>query len=977
MPKKTINLFFGGDTNIGRTMNILSQKLAPFVDIAEMNSADCRLVNLECVIATKGEQRARLNTFFLRARPEQTNILVKNNIDIALTANNHAGDYGAEALLEQSEILYRAGILHTGSGKNFEEALKPIYKKIGGIVLAIFAVDSTRKSTAATKENPGTAYIPSNNPELWKEIFAEKIRVAHEKANVVIIAPHWGVNSVQRPSEQIKKIGHLLIDLGADAILGTHAHHFMGVEIYNNRPIIYDAGDFLFDSKKRGVGCFTLDISADGVEKINFIPLVKQPGQTVRAKSSAAEIQKMFAELCKEFGTPIKSLANGVVEISIAPPPRQSKIVNDVADVAQEKQLISPLAAPRSEWTVDKVPDDAIISPKNFGELKLVGYYVPPDCRVMTEIKMLYVETYWTIDKPTDKDYILSIRGVPVRECDMPSYGAGQAHEFCDHMWPTNRWQPGIIYRDRFGLMAPLPKDRDKMGNVDLQVSVKVSFARKVIGEYIAPDLIKMQIAKLTFPRYKTDFDDIIYQSKPGKCWTAEQLEKVTGGKWIVPPPKGFYINSFSRNDSLVRSFKERPALFLANIMNGKDSHEKILRNVSKLDGALISHDVKGLPPDFPLLKVEVANRAMYEIGFAARKRFQGKIIAVTGSAGKTTTCNMLGCVLGKNHNIKVNLIGTNLYQTIPWVFASVKQEDSYAIIEMASSAFIKPPGSITYEITPNVAVVTSLAPAHVAYKVHGSLENIAKYKSRIFCGMTKGSYAVLNRDMPYYELFEQKAKSLKLNIITFGAHPDATIRMPVLENGGEFFAVGKTYKLSCPVPNEQLYDALAVVGVAVAIGFSIEKTLEYLKSFEVVKGRGNILNVVRGGKNLTIIDSTFNANPLSMKYALEQLKATEPNKKARVAILGDIAELGARSADYHKNLAEPILNAEPDRVLLCGEFMHNLYEVIKDKVNVVYFATLAELLKNIDMHLRDGDTVLIKSSHDTGLAKIVETFSK
>ena len=366
-----ITLFFGGDTNIGRTMNRLSQTLEPFIGITEMNSADCRLVNLECVIATKGEQRARINTFFLRARPEQTNILVKGNIDIALTANNHAGDYGAQALLEQSEI---------------QDALKPIYKKIGDITLAIFSVDSTRKSSAATDETPGTAYLPPNNLKLWKETFAERIRTAHEKAHVVIIAPHWGVNSVQRPSEQMKKIGHLLIDLGADAILGTHAHHFMGVEIYKNRPIIYDAGDFLFDSKRRGVGCFTLNISSDGVEKVNFIPLVKQPGQTVRAKNSAAELQKMFIERCAEFNTPIKALEKGVVEISIEPPPRQTKIINDVAVAEQEKHLIAPIAAPRPEWTVDKVPDEAIIPPKNFGELKLVGYYVPPECRVMTEI---------------------------------------------------------------------------------------------------------------------------------------------------------------------------------------------------------------------------------------------------------------------------------------------------------------------------------------------------------------------------------------------------------------------------------------------------------------------------------------------------------------------------------------------------------------------------------------------------------------
>ena len=968
-----ITLFYGGDVNIGRTMNRLSQKLKPFVGITEMTTADLRLVNLECVIATKGDQNARINTFFLRARPEQANVLVNTGIDIVLTANNHAGDYGKEALIEQSEYLDASGILHTGSGKNFAEAFTPVYKKAGDIILAIFSVDSTRKSSAATVDSPGTAYLPQNNLKLWQNIFADRIREAHEKAHVVIVAPHWGVNSVQRPSEQMKKIGHLLIDLGADAVLGTHAHFFHGVENYKNRPIIYDAGDFLFDSKKRGIGCFTLDISADGVEKVKFIPLVKRPGQTQRAKASAPELQKMFIELCKEFNTPTTALEEGVAEIYFEPP-RRLKIINDVTADAQEKHLIEPLATPRPEWIVDKVPDKAAVTSQNFGGLKLVGYYVPPECRIMTEVRMLYVETYWMIDEPTDKNLLLSIRGVPVRECDMPPYGAGQVHEFLDYMFPTNRWKAGVIYHERFGLMAPLPKFRNKMANIDLQIIIKVLDGTETLGVFKVPNLIKMQIAGLP-SLYNTDFDDIIYQSEPGKCWTAEQLAKVTGGKWIVPPPEGWYIQTLSRNDNNVNSFRPRPTLFSAVMMPTNDSHQRFLKNTDNLDGAIVNSEVEGLPPNFPLLKVDNPVQATMEIGIAARKRFQGKVIAVTGSAGKTTTCHMLNCVLEKDHKITATPGTNNTYLEVLWVFGSVKQDDAYAIIEVALGALSRPHGSITYEITPNVAVITSIAPAHV--EKSGSLEEIAKYKSRIFCGMSAGNYAVINRDIPYYELFEQKAKSFKLNIISFGTHPDATIRMPVIADGEEFFVAGKTYKLSCPVPNEQLYDALAVVGVSVACGIRLEKTLEYLKTFEVVKGRGNVLKVNRNGKNLTIINSAFNANPLSMKYALEHLKISEPNQKSRVAILGDIAELGTGSVDYHKGLADAILAAAPDRLLLCGEFMRHPYELIKDKLNATWFGTLDELLKNAENHLRDGDTVLLKSSHATGLSKVVDLLSK
>ncbi len=965
-----ITLFYGGDVNIGRTMNRLTKRMEPFVGIEEMTVADLRLVNLECVIATKGEQTAQINTYFLRARPEQTNILVKYNIDVVLTANNHAGDYGKDALLEQSDYLDSAGILHAGSGKNFSEAFAPVYKKVDDVTLAIFSVDSTRKSTAATADTSGTAYLPANNLALWKKVLAEKISEAHKKAHVVIVAPHWGVNSVQKPSEQLKKIGHLLIDLGADAVLGTHAHYFMGVENYKARPIIYDAGDFLFDSKKRGIGCFTLDISTDGVEKVRFIPLVKRPGQTERAKASAPELQKMFIERCAEFHTPIKPLAHGVVEISFEPPPR-FKIINSV-DTAQIKRFIAPITEPRPEWLVDKVPQDAIISQKDFGGLKLVGYRVPPECRVMTKFRMLYVETYWTIDEPTDKNYLLSIRGVPVRECDMPAYGAGQAHEFLDNMYPTDRWKAGVIYREKFALLAPLPKVRDKMANIDLQISIRVLDDGKVIDEFKAPDLIKMRIESL--PIYNSDFDDVIYQSEAGKCWTAEQLAKVTGGEWIVAPPEGWHVQTVSRNDNNVSAIQPRPTFFAAVTSVTDDHYNRIRRKLNQLDGAIVTHEDKNLPPDFPQLKVENPVRATVELGFAARKRFQGKVIAVTGSSGKTTTCNMLSHVLGKDNQITATPGTTNTYLEVAWVFASVKQNDAFAIIEMALGSLNKPRGSITYDITPHVAVVTSIAPAHVANV--GTLEEVARYKSRIFCGMTAGSYAILNRDMIFYEVFEQKAKSLKLNVITFGKHPDATIKMPVIADGENFSVAGKTYKLSCPVPAEQIYDALAVVGVSLAVGFPIEKTLEYLKTFTPVKGRGNVLEVNRGGKNLRLIDSTFNANPLSMKFALEHLKTFEPNQKSRVAILGDMAELGELTVVYHKVLAETMLAVAPDRLLLCGELMRHPFKLINGKLNATWFETLDELLKKVESYLRDGDTILIKSSHATGLSKVMALLS-
>ena len=971
MAKKTFTLFCGGDVNLGRRMNYLSKKMEPFVGIKEMVQADCRIVNLECVIGTHGEQISTKHYFYLRARPEQTNILTKYNIDIVTTANNHAGDYGADSLLEELGYLDAAGILHAGSGKNFKEAFAPVYKTVNGITFAIISFDSRKRSSAATNNSPGTAYLPLKKPELWEKFLKDRISEAHDKANVVIVCPHWGINLTYEPTEEQKQIGRLLIDIGADAVFGTHAHYFQGVEIYKNRPIIYDAGDFLFDSSlKRAAAGFTLEISSDGVEKVSFIPLWKTAAQTLRTRGNrAVTILKQFIGLCKEFGTIPKTSAEETAEITLNPPPRENKIPADVLeDVSREKRLIEPLSEPRPAWTVDKVPDEAIIPPQKFGALKIVGYYVPPECRTLTERRMLYVETYWTIDEPLDKECLLEITGVPVRECEMPPYGSEyRRHEFCDNMWPVNRWKVGIIYRDRYGLLPP--RDDKNLANVDLQIEVKVTAEGMLLGEFKDTNLIKMRISGL--PYYNTDFDDIIYQSEAGKCWTPEQIAKITGGKWIIPPPAGWHVESFRLDNYLGLKLGLRPTLLLAQT-------KKAPEDVSDLDGAIVSQKLEGLPENFPQLKVDDVERAIFELGIAARKRFQGKVIAVTGSNGKTTTCNMLNHVLSREHRVVATPKNANLYKQVPWIMSHVKQDDDFAVIEIALSAFRELQGSITYEIPPDIAVVTSIAPAHIGYKVvGGSLDNVAKYKSRILCGMSAGGYAILNRDMHGYKIFERKAKSYKLKVITFGTHPEASIRMPELRNGGEFSVAGKIYKLFCPVPAEQLYDALATVAVSIVLGISVDKTLETLKTFTPVRGRGNILRLKLGEKNLTIIDSTKNANPVSMTYALQHLKTSEPNPKARVAILGDIAELGAKSVAYHRELAEAMLAAEPDRILLCGSLMNYPYKVIKDKINVTWFETLEELLKNFGELLQDGDTVLIKSSAATGLSQVVKFLIK
>ena len=501
---RTSTIFYGGDLVLARRMHWRIRECKVIGNMSVMDAADFRLVNLECVVATGGEQgvdKGEGGPYYYHARPEMLNLITKMNVDAVLTANNHTGDYGEAALLEQKRYLDAIGMMHCGSGENLNEASAPIYVKINDLLVAIFSVDATMKPFAATETRAGIWYLPPKETELWRKTFQKKIAEARQSADIVIVAPHWGVPGIKEPNADMKTLGKILIDCGADAVLGCHSHNVHGIEKYKERPIIYDAGNFLFEAMggEHDTCGFLLTIDRDGVKKINAIALRNGYGYVLQARKSRDRINKWFSDMCSVLGTDSTIKDDGTVEIDFEP----EKIPRPPAPIAVRKQtltiyypplqrrMLAPLTQPRPEWTVDQVPKDAAIEPRNFGALKLIGYRIPPECRTMTKRRMLYVETYWTIDEPLEADCRLSILGLPTRECEMPNFGGGMEHDFCDWMWPVNRWTPGIIYRERFGLRPPPNR---QLRNVDLQIEIRVRINGELSEPFIDPRPIEMKL---------------------------------------------------------------------------------------------------------------------------------------------------------------------------------------------------------------------------------------------------------------------------------------------------------------------------------------------------------------------------------------------------------------------------------------------------------------------------------------------------
>ena len=979
----TATIFFAGDTVIGRRMHWRVRECKQFGDIPAMKNADFRLVNLECVAATAGEQGIDKNEggpFYFHARPEMLNILTDAKIDAVLTANNHTGDYGTEALLEEQKLLDAAGLMHCGSGANVKEASTPIYIRVNGLIIAIYSVDATMKPFAATETRAGTWYLPPDQPELWRRTFEKKIAEARQFADIVIVAPHWGENGIEEPVDEIRTLGRILIDCGADAVLGCHSHFVQGVESYRERPIVFDAGNFLFGFtvEERDTGCFLLTLDRNGVTKLKFTPLSYGYGYVIPAGNAATQINDHFSKLCNALGTKTSIADDGTVEIDFAPSPRELLPIETPTRIFDPKTIerhqIAPLTSPRPEWTVKRVPQAAAIEPIQFGSLKLVGYRIAPELRQMTRRCMLFVETYWTTDAPIASDCRLSIRGLPVRECSMAAYGAGMEHDFCDWMFPVNRWTPGVIYREKFGLRPPETRN---IVNVNLQVLIRVRIDGRFVGSFVDPQQIEMHFKHV--PYYRTKFPDIIRQSKPGQCWNAGQLEAVTGGKWLVAPPDDWFVNSVTRDRKFFKELTP-PTLFVASTGAQLNLHESTPQNirpdtheilpslVSRTAGAIVSRFVEGLPSMYPQLLVEDPIEALMELGFAARQRFQGRVIATTGTVGKSSVTDMLVNALQDKKFITTKGNYNARVGPAHWL-ASLPQDYDYAFLEIAMSALWRRQGPITYEIRPNLSIITQIGFSQTNNPLLKTIEDVARIKSKVFWGLTRDGVAVIHDQLECFDLVFEQATEHASRVIVCGSTARATSKILEIKDTDEGHEVCASiegeavrFKVS-PHGMASVMNMMLVLGALKGLGEDIQAAIRRLDNYKPLYGRLECHDVEYDGKSIRVIDDSWNATVLSMKRALDVAPHMKKKNGRLIGALGRIVNLGSMAPELHRSLKDAVIATHFDYIVTHGDEMKFLREVLPKENLGPHFSDTPSLIEHLKPLLRNDDTILCKGS--------------
>jgi UDP-N-acetylmuramyl pentapeptide synthase len=451
-----------------------------------------------------------------------------------------------------------------------------------------------------------------------------------------------------------------------------------------------------------------------------------------------------------------------------------------------------------------------------------------------------------------------------------------------------------------------------------------------------------------------------------GATWTASEMARVTGGEWVVRPEDGWRATgvtqrSFMRKGRVVFENQTRPSKTpLAAVT---------LKGVLQPAAAVLCTDPKPhLDKRVPVLKVANVLQAVLLLGDHARTEFTGRVCGVLGNGtSSNTVAAMLAGALTVWGEVGQPEGNISLPSGIAWNLTCMPRHAAYWVLEMGTSHM---PAS-SQLMRPSLVVVTGLSAA--SQKHRGPSEAAARMDSRIFQGMAAGDSVVLNRDMPEFATFAEAAMAHQLQIVTYGEHKDADIRLLAFDHGEvQALVTGEPFQLRLNAPGRHMgASAVAALAALQALRLPLAAAVEPFAHFEPPGGRGALHTIHIGGGSFKLIDETYDANPSSMRAALELLSQAPCEPARRVAILGDMQELGPAAQRHHLDLEAELLASQPDRVLLCGPLMRALHARIRTKVRSHWFVDVSDLSTALGGLLQPGDWVLAKSSAGVGLSRL------
>ncbi|WP_298565853.1 UDP-N-acetylmuramoyl-tripeptide--D-alanyl-D-alanine ligase [uncultured Aliiroseovarius sp.] len=462
--------------------------------------------------------------------------------------------------------------------------------------------------------------------------------------------------------------------------------------------------------------------------------------------------------------------------------------------------------------------------------------------------------------------------------------------------------------------------------------------------------------------------------------WRAEDAAKATGGQaqgnWAVD---GVSIDT--------RTIQ--PGDLFVALKDVRDGHDFVAQALEKGAGAaMVSRIPDDIDPDAPLLIVDDVLAALEALGRAGRARTNARVVAVTGSVGKTSTKEMLRAVLSAQGRTHAAEASYNNHWGVPLTLARMPQDAEFAVIEIGMNH----PGEIgplARMARPHVALVTTVAAAHL--EAFDDLSGIAREKGAIFEGLAPGGIAVINGDLDTTHVLAEAATGFQAESFGEGAKnvhrlthvsltPDATICKAVIAGEEQVF------KIASPGRHFAM-NALAALVAARALGADATLAARSMTSWQPPTGRGTREEITLDapeGLTVTLIDDAFNANPTSMAAALEVLGAMEPvdgvgriQKGRRIAILGDMLELGPDEVALHAEIADLPFIAAIDQVHCVGPLMHALWARLDGDQQGLWVETAADMSAQVRKFIDAGDVVLVKGSKGSLVSQTVDAIRK
>ena len=451
--------------------------------------------------------------------------------------------------------------------------------------------------------------------------------------------------------------------------------------------------------------------------------------------------------------------------------------------------------------------------------------------------------------------------------------------------------------------------------------------------------------------------------------WKHDEAATATGGQSTVPwTADGVSIDS--------RTLEEND-LFIAIVGPNFDGHDFVDKAfASGASAAMVSHVLDEAKETRPLLLVEDTQKGLDNLARAARNRTSARITAITGSVGKTSTKEALRLVLEPQGPTAASMGNLNNQWGVPLSLSRMPRDSAFGVFELGMNH----PGEIAplSELArPHVAVITSVEPVHSEFFT--SVAHIAEAKAEIFQGMSNGA-AILPRENPFFPVLAETAREQGItHIIGFGAHPEADARLvecdfqPLFSHiTAKVSGITVSYRLDMPGRHWAI-NSLAVLAAVDALHGDVKETAETLSTLKAIEGRGCHYCLSTPSGDFYLFDESYNASLASMRAAISVLSRTPPKGTGRrIAVLGDMLELGEHSAPMHACLARDLERAKINLVFTAGKEMEHLRNALPVEMCGGHAANAAALAPMVKAALKPGDVITVKGSYSSRMRDVV-----